>query len=335
MKKFGLISIALAILLTLVPGCQSNNSTQGSNGTNGAKLSAEAFPTKDVTVIVPYGAGGTTDLCVRGVLDAVDSQRFSKHFIVSNITGGSGLIGSTQFAHAKPDGYTLGVLNCDLVLNSVNGTTPLKPEQFTPLACIENDPYLLIVKKGAPYSTLQEFVEYAKAHPGEIAIGDTGVGTAPHLAYLALEQKLGLKFKTVSYDSAADSVVSVVSGECQAVITASGAAMGQLKSGAITALAVTSDERLKTFPEVPAMGELYDELKEVRINSWIMLALSAEVPENICQYFNDLLVPAAGSEQYRKTQEGFSFQPVSKLSLEEMKKFISDQQALYQSLLKQ
>ena len=124
-------------------------------------------------------------------------------------------MGATQFTNAAADGYTIGVLNCDLVLNNVMGNTDITYDQFAPLACIENDPYLFVVSKDAPYQTFEEFVEYAKANPGTVTVADTGSGAAPHLAYLALVQDLGLDLKTVAYDSAADSVVAVVSGEVQ------------------------------------------------------------------------------------------------------------------------
>ena len=234
----------------------------------------------------------------------------------------------------KDDGYTIGVLNCDLVLNNVLGNTDITSNQFVPLACIENDPYLFVVSKDAPYQTFEEFVEYAKAHPGEITVADTGAGAAPHLGYLALVQDLGLDLKTVAYDSAADSVVAVVSGEVQAAITASGAAVGQMDGGNIVPLAVTSNERLSTYPDVPAMGELYTELADMQVNSWIMVAVKADVDPEIVSFLQSAFAPAAVSDAYKTTQEGFFFQPVEEMSNEDMLNFVADQHSYYESLLK-
>lgn len=332
MEKSLALLFAGTMAFSMLTGCGASSPSSGSAaGSSEQKLD---YPTKDISVIVPYGAGGTTDLSVRGVLDAVPDGVVSKNFMVSNITGGSGLVGATQFANADADGYTLGVLNCDLVLNNVLGNTEITADQFVPLACIENDPYLFIVSKDAPYQTFEEFVDYAKEHPGEITVGDTGAGAAPHLAYLALTKDLGLDLKTVSYDSAADSVVAVVSGECQAVISASAAAVGQLEAENVKALAVTSNERLSTYPDVPAMGELYEELSDMQVNSWIMLAVSADTDPQIISFLQDVFAPAAVSDQYKQTQKGFYFQPVEEMTNGQMLEFVSNQKDYYVSLVK-
>lgn len=336
-KLFAMLMVAAMALGTLT-ACGSKTETPAAGDNNNAAAETPAatldYPTKDITVIVPYGAGGTTDLCVRGVLDAVDKSVVTKNFIVSNITGGSGLVGASQFVNAKSDGYTIGVLNCDLVLNNVLGNTDITSDQFIPLACIENDPYLFIVSKDAPYQTFEEFVDYAKEHPGEVTVADTGAGAAPHLGYLALVQDLGLDLKTVSYDSAADSVVAVVSGEAQAAITASGAAVGQMDGGNVVALAVTSNERLSTYPDVPAMGELYTELADMQVNSWIMMAVKADTDPAVVSFLQDAFAPAAVSDAYKTTQEGFFFQPVEEMSNEDMLSFVAAQHSYYESLLK-
>lgn len=337
-KKLFAALLVTAMALSTLTACGSKTETPSADAStdsdNSAATTTVDYPTKDITVVVPYGAGGTTDLCVRGVLDAVDKSVVTKNFIVSNVTGGSGLVGASQFVNAKSDGYTIGVLNCDLVLNNVLGNTDITSDQFVPLACIENDPYLFVVSKDAPYQTFEEFVDYAKAHPGEVTVADTGAGAAPHLGYLALTQDLGLDLKTVSYDSAADSVVAVVSGEVQATITASGAAVGQMDGGNVVPLAVTSNERLSTYPDVPAMGELYTELADMQVNSWIMVAVKADTDPEIISFLQDAFAPAAVSDAYKATQEGFFFQPVEEMSNEDMLNFVADQHSYYESLLK-
>lgn len=334
--------LAVVVLVSLLGGCGGNSSSGTSEPSGSTPPPAQSetppapeldYPKKDITVVVPYGAGGTTDLCVRGVLDAVPDGAVSKNFMVSNVAGGSGLVGATQFVNAAADGYTIGVLNCDLVLNNVLGNTEITSDQFVPLACIENDPYLFVVSKDAPYQTFEDFVAYAKDHPGEITVSDTGAGAAPHLAYLALTQQLGLDLKTIAYDSAADSVVGVVSGEVQAAITASGAAVGQIEGGNLVPLAVTSNERLSTYPDVPAMGELIPELENMQVNSWIMLAVRAETDSAIISFLQEAFAPAAVSDAYRATQEGFFFQPVSEMSNGDMLDFVASQHDYYVSLL--
>ena len=153
-KKLFAMLLASAMSLSLLTACGSDDSAQTDTSTESDQTEETTtldYPTKDITVVVPYGAGGTTDLCVRGVLDAVPDDVISTNFMVSNVTGGSGLVGATQFTNAAADGYTIGVLNCDLVLNNVMGNTDITYDQFAPLACIENDPYLFVVSKDAPF----------------------------------------------------------------------------------------------------------------------------------------------------------------------------------------
>ncbi|MPM61558.1 hypothetical protein SDC9_108418 [bioreactor metagenome] len=128
--------------------------------------------------------------------------------------------------------------------------------------------------------------------------------------------------------------MAVVSGECQAVISASAAAVGQMDAGNVKALAVTSNERLSTYPDVPAMGELYEELSDMQVNSWIMLAVSADTDSQIIAFLQSVFAPAAVSDQYKQTQKGFYFQPVEEMTNEQMLEFVSSQKDYYVSLLK-
>ena len=288
---------------------------------------------KDLTALVYWAAGGTTDTCVRSVINAIPDDMLSKNIIVSNVAGGSGLVGATQFVNSKADGYTIGVLNCDLVLNHALGNTDISSDQFIPLACIEQDPYLFLVPADAPYDTFEEFVEYAKANPGTISIGDTGSGAVPHLVYTVLNKYLGLDMKTVAYDSSADSVIATVSGECQATVTAPGAAAGQLEAGTLKAIASSGAERLSAYPDVPCMSECYEELKDMNILSWIMVVALKDSPADAVSYLQEIFSTAATSEEYQKTLQDFSFQPVPAMDNAAMLDFVADQAEYYASVL--
>ncbi len=292
-----------------------------------------SYPEKDLTALVYWAAGGTTDTCVRSVINAIPDDMLSKNIIVSNVAGGSGLVGATQFVNSNADGYTIGVLNCDLVLNHALGNTDISSDQFIPLACIEQDPYLFLVPADAPYDTFEEFVDYVKANPGTVSIGDTGSGAVPHLVYTVLNKYLGLDMKTVAYDSSADSVIATVSGECQATVSAPGAAAGQLEAGTLKAIASSGAERLTAYPDVPCMSELYDELKEMNILSWIMVVALKDSPEDAVSFLQEIFSAAATSEEYQKTLQDFSFQPVPAMDNAAMLDFVAAQADYYASVL--
>ena len=182
MKKLFAFVSACALALSLAACSNGSGSTSTPNS---GKTSSDKFPNETITLVCPFSAGGGTDLSVRGVLDGVTGV--PTNFSVSNVTGNGGLIGLTQVANSAADGYTLGVVNTDFVINIVLGNTDLTLDSFSPLACALRDPFVLIIGNNENYSTLEEFVAYAKANPGKIVVGETGTGAAPIVADIAKE----------------------------------------------------------------------------------------------------------------------------------------------------
>ena len=316
-RKLGILVLVLVMVLSVFSGCSEG----------------AAYPAEDVTIIVPYGAGGTTDLTTRGLLDAIseDTKTDGMNFLISNVAGGSGLIGATQFANSDPDGYTLGIVNCDLVLNGFLGNTDISVDQFVPLVALQADPYAVLVSKDSPFNTFEELIDYVLAHPGEVALGDTGIGTTTHLAEVAMNKFIGTDFKSIAYDSSADSVIAVVSGEVTATITHTSAATGQLDAGAVRMLAVTSNERLSTYPDVPSIGELYEEAADMQILSWILVAASKDVDADSIAYLQDTFGKAVQSDKFKNTIKNFYMQEIS-MDSAQMDTFIQGQHDYYAKL---
>lgn len=320
LKKAAAVLTAVSLATAFFTGCGSK----------------KEYPSKDISVVCPYAAGGTTDLCIRGLIDAVpdDAKPSGVNITVSNVTGGGGLVGTTQFKNADADGYTLGIVNCDLVLNKVNGNTEISYDEFTPIACLMNQPNLMLVKADAPYSTFEEFVDYAKAHPGEVKIGNSGEGTIPKLSAQAVEKELGLEFKYVTYDGDTNSITAVVSGEVDATFCSAAPAMGQLNAGTIKVLTVTDNKRMESFPDVPAMGELYEELADTRILTWVYLAVRNDVPAEHIKYLQDLFAKANANESFAETQKSFSIEKTTFEGSDQVKEFMEQQYAFYEGLIK-
>ena len=325
-RKLTALLLAALMVCGSLAGCGSKITPEAEGSEGGDAPAAEStYPEKNITALVYWAAGGTTDTCVRSAINAIPDDMLSKNIIVSNVAGGSGLVGATQFVKSAADGYTIGVLNCDLVLNHALGNTDISSDQFIPLACIEQDPYLFLVPSDAPYDTFEEFVDYVKANPGTLSVGDTGSGAVPHLVYTVLNKQLGLDLKTVAYDSSADSVIATVSGECDSTITAPGAAAGQLEAGTLKAIACSGAERLAAYPDVPCMSESYEELKDMNILSWIMVVALKDTPADAVSYLQEIFTAAATSDEYRETLESLSFQAVPAMDNDEMLQFVADQ----------
>ena len=330
MKKS--LALILVFLLTLsMFGCSSSTSdpNPGVTETEPSKID---YPTKDLDIVIPYKVGGTTDLSVRGVLDAIPTSVMDKNITVENIVGGSGLIGTEAFLSREADGYTLGLVNCDLVLNYVNGTTTINPmEQFTLLAAVEQDPYLLLAGKNDKFSTFAEFIAYAEQNPGELVIGVTGVGTIPNLLSTIMKSA-ALDVKSIPYDSATDAIAAVIAGESDICISAMAPAVGNIQSDDLIPIAVTSSYRSTASPDVPTMAEVDERFADVNLLSWIMVAVHAGVDEEIVSFLQDALSEAVASEQYAKTRSTFYFEPIT-IGTDDLANFIVDQGEYYKTLI--
>lgn len=149
MKK--ILALVLALVMTLaLAACGNTDAKPNDTGADGE--AAGWTPSANITVIVPYSAGGTTDLSVRGVTGAIDTSVLPSgvNVVVDNVAGGSGLVGITQFANSANDGYTVGIINCDFIMNMALGNTELRYDQFTPVGCVMNDGNIVFVSANAP-----------------------------------------------------------------------------------------------------------------------------------------------------------------------------------------
>lgn len=295
-------------------------------------VQAGDYPARNVTVLVPANPGGPTDLSTRGVVDSLPEGTVPSGvaFVVTNMGGGSGLIAINKFATSKNDGYTLSAVNCDFLLNSVNGKTQLTLDDFVPLCFIQADPYAFVVRADAPFKTFEEFVEYARAHPGEVTLGDTGPGAVPALAVRAMTKSLGLDVQTTSYDGSRDCVVALGSGEIQGTFTHPSAALGQLQAGTLKAIAFSSNQRYKLMPDVPAIGELYPkECGDMQILGWITVCALKNTDPAILDFLQKNFIASSKSEKFKERLKGIQSQEITIFTVEDMKKFFAEQEAYY------
>lgn len=291
----------------------------------------EEYPSQNINVIVQYSAGGGTDLSVRGVLDAAAEDLPSGvNFAVSNVTGGAGLIGLNEVMNASSDGYTLGVVNTDLIINMCLGRTEMTLDDFTPVASALMDPFVLIVSADAPYQTFEEFIDYAKEHPGEVAVGDTGIGAAPTLAVSALQQHFGIEFKNVTYDGSADCVTAIVGGHIDATIAQSVNAASQVEAGNLAIIATMADERMATYPDVPTMKEIYPDI-DFAMLGFCIISTKSDVETEKTDYLAEILQKAVDSDSYQERLVSMGMQTVN-MNTEELRTFLDQQMEMYAGL---
>lgn len=269
MKKALAIILSVMMLMSTLVACGSKTDDSG-DANNDA---AASYPTKNVNVIVPFSAGGNTDMSMRALLNVATSLDSKYTFVVDNKTGNAGLIGMEALAEADPDGYTLGTTNIDLLLHICFGRTDVTMDNYIPIAATMADPYVLVISASNPnYSNLEEFVEYAKANPGVVKMADSGVGAAPNVAAKAFEKYFDISFDFYTYDGAPECVTAVETNEVDATFLQPTPAPAGTPDDVVAALrdlmgkAVESDE-YKT--QIESLGMQYITLYGDELNTFI------------------------------------------------------------------
>jgi tripartite-type tricarboxylate transporter receptor subunit TctC len=260
----------------------------------------DSFPTRPIRVIVPYAAGGS-DTYIRPLTNVLENKH-KITLVIESVTGAGGAIGSSQVKRSAPDGYTLlfcgtGAMTIVPKLNKVDYTMA----DFEPILNLIAIPYVLAVKKDAPYKTFAEMVTHLKANPVPLTYGSPGVGSAPYLAMEAVAERLKLPITHVPYAGIAPAVVAIVGGHVDAVIGAPNNVLPQVRSGNLTALAVSSKERFKLAAEIPTFTEQGADIDVV--TNFGFLAPKG-TPPRIIQKLAAAIRDAASDPQYIATMEG-------------------------------
>ena len=217
-------------------------------------VSAQTYPTKPVRIIIGYAPGGATDISTRIFADKM-SQRMGQRFIVENRPGASTTIAAQAVAKSPPDGYTLWLADIALGANpALNKTMPYDAEKaFSPIVLAAFFPAVVAVEKSLPVKNLKEFLDYAKSKNGELNYSSAGIGSMNYLASELLKMETGINIVHVPYQSGGEAMAALVGGYTQMLI----ATAPPIKpfAGKVNILAVSSDKRLQTLPDVPTVAE--------------------------------------------------------------------------------
>jgi len=227
----------------------------------GAKESmvSEKYPTKPITVIVPFAAGGSSDLIARA-LEKSAQKHLGQPLVVVNMPGGATTIGMNEFAGAKPDGYTIGVVGVGVILQPLYGQTRYHyPTALEPIVNVVSSPVLVACLTDKPWKNLNELVSYAKQHPGEIKFGHNGLGTAVHVTGEMFAKETGISIKQVPFRGGEpESLAALLGGHIQLIFSYNPAVLKEhVKNGTIRVLGVAEENRLTIpgFENVPTFKE--------------------------------------------------------------------------------
>ena len=285
-------------------------------------LSAQdAYPTKPITMIVPFPPGGVADIVGRPLAASME-KTLRQPVVVVNRTGAGGAVGMAAVAKSAPDGYTilmaLSSISIFPVSDRINGKAPAyEMSDFAPIALITADPTVLVVRTDSPWRTLKEFVATAKAYPGTVNYSSSGVYGTLHVAMEIFANAAGIKLFHVPYQGGGPAVTALLGGQVHALASGPAAAVGQIKGGKMRALASWSTKRLDLLPEIPTFKELgYD--AEFYIWSGVLAPASTPVP--VINRLREAVREAATSPEFRGVMDKVST-PVSYLDAPEFKKY--------------
>lgn len=266
------------------------------------------FPEKPITLMVQYSAGGSTDLAVRKLADLMEKD-LKNSVVVVNKTGGGGTICAAAIKNSKPDGYTLGTISVStMCLIPHFRELPYNPrEDLIPVVIFGGWGFALGVKADSPWNSVKDLIEYARKHPEEVTFGTAGVGIAPHLFMEQLALKEKVKMKHVPFPGGAQTITALMGGHVKAALVAEVAQ--QTRAGNVKALAVVTDERMKSIPAVPTFRELgYD----IECPTWVGLATPKGVPEPIVQILEKSISKASLDPSFKEVLEKFEMLPMFK-----------------------
>lgn len=219
---------------------------------------AQRYPSRPITLIVPWSPGGSTDLTARALAPTL--ERILKVPVqVVNRTGGGGAVGHGAIAQARPDGYTIGIITLEVVLPPWVAQTKISADMFSPISLLVLNPVSVVVRKDAPWKTLQELIEDIKRNPGRYKASGTAKWGSYDFARLGFLRALGLKDEALPWvptQGAAAALQELVAGGVQVAFVAIGEAASLVRSGEARYLAFMTDHRFPAFPEIPTLKEL-------------------------------------------------------------------------------
>jgi tripartite-type tricarboxylate transporter receptor subunit TctC len=258
---------------------------------------AQAYPTRPVRLIVPFGSSGATDITAR-IIGQWLSERLGQQFFVENRPGAGGNIGTEAVVRASADGYTLGLFGTP---NAINVTLYEKlnfsfVRDIAPVAGVVRFPNLMVVNSSLPATTVPEFIAYAKANPGKINMASPGNGSTPHVNGELFKTMTGIDMVHVPYRSVAAAITDLLSGRVHVFFGTTASSVGYAKSGTLRALAVTTAMRLETLPDIPTIAEF---VPGYEASAWFGLGAPKGTAVDIIEKLNNDVNAGLGDSKVR------------------------------------
>lgn len=296
--------------------------------------STVAYPTKPITLVVPFPPGGSTDIVGRVVADGL-GKALGQPIVIENRGGAGGTVGTAVVAKAAPDGYTLsiGTTSTHAVGPATLRKVAFDPVKgFAPITLVAETPYVLAVNKGVAAKTVAELIALVKAQPGKFNYGSAGAGSTTHLAGAMFAHAAGLKMEHIAYNGNGPATTALLSGEVQVLMGSMPAVLNQIKSGAIRALAVGTVRRSPELPDVPTMQQAG--VKDFEAALWLGVVAPAGTPDAIVKQLYAAILKTVKNPDVAKRLRAAGAEPLTS-SPQEMAKQIQSDLGKYIGIAKQ
>jgi tripartite-type tricarboxylate transporter receptor subunit TctC len=295
---------------------------------------AAEYPTRTIKLVVPYAAGGPTDVLGRLVADYL-GRDLKQTAIVENKPGAQGAIAAEMVARSDPDGYTLFVAAASIiVLNPLlYKKLPYDPQKDLRMLSIVTDlPVVMEVHPSVPAKTVAEFVAYAKANPGKLNFGSAGTGGTIHLAGEMFKQIAGVDMAHVPYKGAGPALTDLLSGNIQVMFDTLSTALPPVKAGMLRPLGVSSAQRNPDLPDVPTVAE--SGYPDYQVGVWFGIAAPAKLPDDIAQKIMASLDRALNDDKFRAALEKIGFPVLRPRTQAEINEFVDADRARWSKVIK-
>jgi tripartite-type tricarboxylate transporter receptor subunit TctC len=296
---------------------------------------ADDYPTRPVTLVVPYTPGGSTEILAR-IIGQQLGARLGQAVVVEMKPGAGTVIGATAVAQAPADGYTLLMATpTPLAINvTVHKTLPYDPaKDFMPLAMVASAPFLFLVNPSLPVHSVKELIAYAKANPGQLSYGSGGVG-APHHLYMELFKSMtGTQMTHVPYKGSLPALNDVVGGHIQLMFCDIPPAAGMIAAGKVRVLGVSTGERVPSYPDVPTVAEAG--VPGFSVAGWFMIVAPAQTPPAIVDKLHKTLIAVMNEPDVKARIAQLSLVALPTPSVADMQAYVKSEIARWGKIVQQ
>jgi tripartite-type tricarboxylate transporter receptor subunit TctC len=288
-----------------------------------AAVAAQTWPARPVRFLVPYAAGGSTDIVARS-LGARFQESVGQALVIENRPGGAEILATDLLAKAPPDGYTIALISNTFAINETFARKlPYQSDRdFAPVAKLVDVPFGMFVSLSLPVANVREFVEYAKARPGKLNYAHVGLGTPHYLTMEWFKRLAGLDIVGIGYKGAVGALTAVAQGEAHVFTSGLGGATSFYQAGKVKAIANASPKRVRTLPDLPTLKE--SGFSDFDFTSWFGILAPAGTPAPVIERLNSEFNRAIQSQEVRERMENLGLE-VSTMTSAEFGRFISSE----------